>query len=226
MRVDAWGFLYLSLLGLLVPILAVKSNAALNAGMPFPSRKSLFLQTLFTLTSLLLVTLAVARTNSVTLFHPIQIRPIDLAAGGTMLAIALGSIPVRWRFTSPAQRDRLYAMVPHHRGELLPWMVLSLVAGVSEEAAYRGMFFILFERLSHWTWLSLALSIAAFAVGHMVQGLKSVIMIALFAAGFHLLVWICGTLYIAMSVHVLYDLFAGVIYGRLGARIESAPLDP
>ena len=40
--------------------------------------------------------------------------------------------------------------------------------------------------------------------------------IAAFAFGFHALVWLSGTLYVAMAVHIAYDITAGIQYGKLG----------
>ena len=35
------------------------------------------------------------------------------------------------------------------------------------------------------------------------------------ALGFHALVWLAGSLYVAMAVHIAYDITAGLTYGRL-----------
>jgi membrane protease YdiL (CAAX protease family) len=41
----------------------------------------------------------------------------------------------------------------------------------------------------------------------------------LMALGFHALVWRAGSLYVAMAVHVAYDITAGITYGRLGKEL-------
>ena len=43
-------------------------------------------------------------------------------------------------------------------------------------------------------------------------------MIVCFALGFHALVWLSGSLYVAMAVHIAYDITAGITYGRLGKK--------
>lgn len=57
----------------------------------------------------------------------------------------------------------------------------------------------------------------------MVQGWKSSAIIFFFAMGFHGLVWLSGSLYVAMIVHITYDIIAGLNYGRLGRQFGVHP---
>lgn len=52
--------------------------------------------------------------------------------------------------------------------------------------------------------------------------------ITVFAFGFQALVWLTGSLYLAMAVHVAYDITTGLTYGRLGgaAATGKASLAP
>jgi membrane protease YdiL (CAAX protease family) len=43
--------------------------------------------------------------------------------------------------------------------------------------------------------------------------------IIVFALGFHLLVWLSGSLYVAMAVHIIYDVTAGLNYAKLGKQL-------
>ena len=47
------------------------------------------------------------------------------------------------------------------------------------------------------------------------------------ALAFQMITWVSGTLYVAMGVHFLYDLTAGLFYGRygeqLGDPVEAMP---
>jgi len=47
--------------------------------------------------------------------------------------------------------------------------------------------------------------------------------IVVFALGFQTLVWLTGSLYVAMPVHITYDITAGIAYGRLGRQLGYAP---
>jgi hypothetical protein len=59
----------------------------------------------------------------------------------------------------------------------------------------------------------------------MIQGWRSAAVILVFALGFHALVWLSGSLYVAMAVHIAYDVTAGISYGRLGREL-GYQLDP
>jgi membrane protease YdiL (CAAX protease family) len=43
--------------------------------------------------------------------------------------------------------------------------------------------------------------------------------ITIFGLGFQGLVWLTGSLYVAMLVHVAYDITAGLMYGKLGREL-------
>jgi membrane protease YdiL (CAAX protease family) len=53
----------------------------------------------------------------------------------------------------------------------------------------------------------------------MLQGWKNAVIIGAVALALHGLVIWSGSLYIAMAVHAIYDLVAGLTYGRLGERL-------
>jgi hypothetical protein len=59
--------------------------------------------------------------------------------------------------------------------------------------------------------------------GSLIQGWKSSAIIVFFALGFHALVWLSGSLYVAMVVHIAYDITAGLSYGRLGKEFGYSP---
>src|SRR5262249_2450239 len=65
----------------------------------------------------------------------------------------------------------------------------------------------------------------SFGLTHIIQGWRSVAIIVVFALGFHALVWLAGSLYVAMAVHVAYDITAGLSFGRLGRELAPAGLD-
>jgi hypothetical protein len=60
---------------------------------------------------------------------------------------------------------------------------------------------------------------------HIIQGWRSVAVIVVFALGFHTLVWLAGSLYVAIAVHVAYDITAGISYGKLGRELVPEGLD-
>jgi membrane protease YdiL (CAAX protease family) len=172
----------------------------------------------------LVLALVVARKEWIELFPSPKGLLFPLAVGGLVLAIAICLIPMRWHRLSPEQRRRLASICPTSARHLWWWSAVSLLAGVSEEITYRGVLHQLLVRLLRSWWPATLVCIVAFALGHAVQGRRSVAAIGVFALVFHLLVLLAGNLYVAMPVHVLYDFAAGVALVRLerSARTNSS----
>jgi membrane protease YdiL (CAAX protease family) len=115
--------------------------------------------------------------------------------------------------------------MPANSRERAWWMAVSIVAGVGEEISWRGAQAALVGILTGDFWIAAILCSISFGLTHAVQGWKSIAIIAVFALGFHTLVWLGGSLYVAMAVHVAYDVTAGISYGRLGRELVPEGLD-
>lgn len=222
MEPNIWAIYFLFLIGIVVPVFAIRSNQKLKAG-KFPARRAYFRQVIFGQAMLLIVSLLVVLTNHIALFPPLTIRLKDVTAGAAFLTVGLGTIVPRWRLASETRKKRLEHLVPQSFKEKWLWLAVCLAAAVAEEIGYRGVMFTLFMWLAHSWWIAAIISSTLFAVAHMVQGWKSAVTIFFFALGFHLLVLITGALYIAIAVHFLYDIMAGLILGWLGKSMSGAP---
>ena len=103
------------------------------------------------------------------------------------------------------------------------WVLVSTLAGIGEEITWRGVQTALLAYLTGSFVAGAMLSATSFGVAHYMQGWKSAAIIAVFALGLQGVVWISGSLYIAMLVHVLYDITAGLTYGKLGRELGYTP---
>jgi membrane protease YdiL (CAAX protease family) len=115
--------------------------------------------------------------------------------------------------------------MPANAPERAWWLAVALLAGVGEEITWRGVQAALAGALTGNFGIAALLCSISFALTHIVQGWKSVALIVIFALGFHTLVWLAGSLYVAMAVHVAYDITAGISYGRLGRELAPEGLD-
>jgi membrane protease YdiL (CAAX protease family) len=223
-EINIWAIYFLFLMGIVVPIGAIKSNQRLKRDQ-FPSRRVYFGQLIGVQMALLALSILVAVTNHIGLFPRPTLLLKDVFAGAIFLALGIGTLFVRWRFgsgkISAERKQRLKHLVPESFKEKWLWLALCLMAAIAEEVGYRGVMFTLFMRIAGDWWIAATISALLFALGHMVQGWKSAISIFFFAFGFHVLVLISGALYTAMVVHFLYDITAGVILGRVGNSINE-----
>lgn len=142
----------------------------------------------------------------------------DWGLGGLLLLGAIACMRPFWRAAVLARAPALRLFTPRSDRERRQWVVLSGVAGVSEELVWRGVFYETLNGITGDPGIALFGATASFALAHMVQGWRSVFAIGLFALGFHGLVFATGTLIVAMAVHFLYDVAAGFAYARLAVK--------
>jgi len=223
-HVGVGGWYHIALFGVLLPWLAVRSRSRV-AGRPLPSLRRHLPGVLLQLAALAGLSLLVARVEWIPLF-PRAMPPLWTVALGLVLAfLAAAAMYPRWR-RSVGERKRItYLFMPRTGGERAWWIAVACAAGLSEEISWRGVQWVLLTRLTGNVWIAAALCVVMFAVAHALQGGRSVTIILAFAAAFHALVALSGSLYVAMGAHALYDVLAGLGYSRLGEQL-GYPRDP
>ena len=206
---------FLFLIGVVLPLLAFQTARLLRGGpLPLP-RRHFYVQTIVLQAAILIFALFVKRD---------VLRPPDRPVGGALaalalLGIAIGILVIRWPARSSESRTQLYELLPHHRSELPLYFALCVAAGFAEEIAYRG---VTFELLGG-TPLAALIASVVFALGHAIQGWRSVGAIFLFALGFHAIVYVAGSLWFAIAVHIAYDAIAGVLIPKWESGGGQAP---
>jgi len=199
----------------LVPWRVVKTKRALDAGTPLPPSAQLLRGTLVVQLVFVAIGLAVTFADQLPLLEMHRPSGRDLLLTLAALAFIVGTIPLRWRMTDAEGRRRLARSMPQSAVEMAWWTPIALAAGFGEELNYRGVLVgVIWIATGSW-WLAAALSALAFAVGHATQGWMKVGWILLFTVIVQALVVATGTLWLAMAMHAIYDLIAGVVYGRL-----------
>lgn len=221
--IDGWGVLYLVILGLVLPGVALRTARMLDSGMPFPPRRAVYAESSFWLTLILAASAFVAWRNRIDLGAWPRADPSSWIAGAVVFGIGLLAIPVRWWLAGHGERRRLAQLVPRRPGDWLLWSAVCVTAGVSEEVAFRGVFFTLLDRWLGSPILAALLGALAFTLGHAYQGRTGMILIFAFALMFQALVWFTRGVAVAVAVHTLYDLTAGLLFGRL-ARSYDQPI--
>lgn len=144
-------------------------------------------------------------------------------AGVLFLVTTLLLVYRHWRRSVEEHKPTWRLFAPTNRREEKMWVVLSLSAGVGEELVWRGVLPALIAAVTGSMALGITLSILSFALAHAIQGLRSVLAIAAIAAAFHALVFISGSLYVAMLVHFVYDVIAGFAYARFARELGLLP---
>jgi membrane protease YdiL (CAAX protease family) len=221
------GACFLVMHGLLMPALVLRARKKFVASASLPPKASHFTSTLFQLTFFAAFAVIVAGREHVPLFPPYEFRAFHLALALLALALAVGFMRPRWKRAVQRGSRLVHLFSPENSGQRLLWIGVSLCAGIGEELTYRGVLTVLLTRVCGNFAVAALVSAALFGVVHMVQGWRNASIVVVFALGFQALAYATGSLYVAMFVHVVYDLIAGYTYGRLvrakREREASAP---
>lgn len=221
------SYYYVFFLGIFLPAVCVRSYYRLKAGAPFPKKPLVHKQTI--IMHGLMLFLAYFTWRSIGIGAFLFPRPAigwkDGAAGLGTLVVFVAVMYPQWKSKSIEKRERTYRLMPTSSSEMGWWCSVSLSAGIIEEIVYRGVLFsILYYWLDNW-WAATLLCAASFALGHAIQGLRSTLIIFCMSIVFQGLVRFTGSLYVAMAVHAIYDMIAGLAYLSFYKRFsgEAAP---
>ena len=218
---SGWIFLFY-LLGLL-PLMAFRSAKAFNAPpdapapRAFPPRAAIYLNSTVALALLFALAWFAARRVDFHIFALPALGAKQLLAGAGALLFQFVMMYASRAVRSTAELSDMAVnrIMPQSPREHALYSVMSVVAGIAEEAAYRGVLMSVFWSATGSAWIAVSVSALAFALGHAVQGRKSMAVIFVMACSMHALVWYTGTLVIAMVVHAIYDLLAPTLRRRI-----------
>jgi len=227
-EINLAGSIHLVFFGLLIPLAVVRGRMKLRqAKGPLPNRLRHFQATTFTLVMFGFISLTTARAEQIELLPPELPPRLAILAGATMLVTAVVVMRPRWRRAVEKRTDVaarvLHLVMPANAVERAWWIAVSMLAGISEEITWRGVQTALLNNLTGHLWIAAIICSISFGLAHFNQGWQSAAIIVCFALGFHALVWLSGSLYVAMAVHMAYDIVAGITYGRLGKEFGYAP---
>ncbi|HUG40278.1 MAG TPA: CPBP family intramembrane glutamic endopeptidase [Longimicrobiales bacterium] len=125
-------------------------------------------------------------------------------AGGAALMAAARILHVR-------ETPLIRFLLPRTGSEKIAFAGLSVSAGIAEELVFRAFLMAALLAAGATVPLTIALSVAAFAVSHAYQGMVGMIRVALLGALLTAPVLLTGSIYPAMIAHAALDLLAGLV---------------
>lgn len=215
MTSDAGMRVFLTYVLLGMPALGVAAYFRVKSGKPLPPKTQRYRAVIVLQIFLLTLTLVVARQNEIELFGPAwpSIWTWLIAAG--YLALITLRLNRALPKISQERKQRTRLLLPEDRSQMRTWILISILAGLSEECAYRGLAYIAVGQQTGSRVLTVVICTTAFGVAHMLQGWRGVLGTAIIALVFHGLVFLTHGLYLAIGVHILYDLIIGFLAMRM-----------
>jgi hypothetical protein len=217
------GWFHVAFFGLLIPWAAWRSRARL-ASDPLPPRRRHYVAVLVQLLVFLAISIAVAYAERIDLLEPPRPGWLPWLAAVALLALGLTAMPPVWRRSVERRERGIHLFMPRTPPERGLWVAVAMAAGVSEEVTYRGVLFAVLTGMTGSAVAGAAIASAIFGLSHVVQGWKSAGIVTIIALMVHGLVAVSGTLLLAIAIHAIYDIVAGLAYGRMGERL-GYPVD-
>lgn len=214
----ARGWLFVIIVGVLLPLGALRQHRRMTAGTPIPARARLYVSGMFTHAIFLALVWSASRDFSQSLLAPYRPRPLHVALGLASLALGLLPLLPRFRIDNPAGRARSLLLAARTGREFLLFAAVCLTAGIAEELAYRGVLFTLLSTLLRGWWVPAIVSAAMFGIVHLFQGWKSAGIAGLLGLRDQIVVGLTGTVFVVIVTHVLHDLVTGVVVSARARR--------
>jgi membrane protease YdiL (CAAX protease family) len=158
-----------------------------------------------------MVTMLAARTMDITLLGRQWGNPLIWMAVAAYMALLTVRLRGAWTKLSDERKQKARILLPDDPSLMRLWVGITALAAISEECAYRGLAYQLLRGLGWDVALALLVCVTTFAVGHMTQGWRGVLGTFVLALVFHGLVFLTGSLYLAIAFHAAYNLIVGVI---------------
>jgi membrane protease YdiL (CAAX protease family) len=217
MKINILGYLFLLVIGIYWPLRSYWALRKNPIGKPIttPKSKRYAVGITITIAQTAFAFLTAWYNPLPKLFGSSQITASGVLATIVFLAITLGTLPWLVKHRSAEWRMRFYSILPETARQRTAWVFICLIVAVGEEVLYRAVAWGLLYRLTGNYWIAGVIAALVFGLNHLVQGWISTGIIFFIGLGFHLLILISGGLYAAIAAHFIYDLCAGLIFGRL-----------
>ena len=206
--------LYLLWVIVLMPIMGAWSWYQIRSGKPLPPKDKRYRAMILMQVWIFALTCLIARDYEVDLFGSFSPPLWGWVLAAAYMVLVAHRLKAAWQKISEERKEKGRRLLPESSRELRYWIPISLLAGLSEECAFRGAAFVLLSGLMHSRLLAATVCIASFGIAHMMQGWRGVLGTSIIALIMHGLVFLTGALYLPIAVHVSYDLIVGFIAVR------------
>lgn len=212
-RQDSITLVYLFVLLGWMPAAGIASFLRMRAGKTMPAKSRYYRNMIIVHSVLLGYSIAVARHNDMSPLGSPPALWIWLVSA-VYVAFIGRRLQAVWKKMPAERKRRARRLLPENPHHLRYWVPISFLAGIGEEIAFRGVAFTALRDISGSTMFAVTMCVLAFAFAHMVQGWRGVFGTGVVALVMHWIVYATGGLYLAIAVHVAYDLIMGFVAMR------------
>jgi len=206
-----------------MPLSGVYSYFRVRSGKPLAPKNRRYRAMILMQLLIVFGTFVVAKKNGTILFVGNWPSVWIWTVSGLYLGLIAARLNSAWRKMSAERKQRARLLLPERPQQMWYWLPVSVLAGLSEECAFRGLAYLALREIVGSASIAVVSCVVAFAVAHMMQGWRGVLGTGLIAIVMHGLVFLTHGLYLAIGLHAAYDVVIGVIALRHFMRDDSAP---
>jgi membrane protease YdiL (CAAX protease family) len=222
-QLGPWGELFMILVLFVFPALGVASYIRIRSGKPLAPKTRRYRFTIVLQMLLLAITEMAAREARIPLLAGPFPSPIAWLVAACSFTFLIWRLRHAWTKLSSERLEKARLILPDHPSLMWAWVVISALAGLTEECAYRGLAFRFLTANRSSVALALMICVGAFGVAHMMQGWRGLLATSVFAVAMHGIVFLTESLYLAIVLHVAYDLTVGIIAMPILSRAAAPP---
>jgi uncharacterized protein len=218
-----WGQLFMIQVLLVAPALGVAGYIRMRSGKTLPPKSRRYQSMIVFQLFLLMLTVMAAREAGVALLGSRFPGPVAWMIAVTYLALLAWRLRRSWPKLNPERLERARIILPDDPSVMRMWVVISALAGITEECAYRGLAFRILTANHGSVAFALVLCVVSFGAAHMMQGWRGVLGTSVIAVAMHATVFLTESLYLAIVVHAAYDLLIGVVAMPILSQTAGLP---
>lgn len=209
----------------LMPLLGIYSHFRLKSGKPIPAKEKRYRTMIAFQCFLMMLSWLATRENRFRFFDTAGLSVWYWLLAGAWLTFVAVRLKLTWPRMTSERKAKARITLPANGSEMRYWIPISVLAGITEEWAYRGVACALLIRMTGAVALSVLVCSVAFGVAHMFHGWRAAVGAAVLAVVLQLTAFQTQSLYLVIAIHASYDLIVGTVAMRFLAR-EMPPVAP
>jgi len=224
--VSLFSFFFIGLQFIVLPLLSFQTRVIIENHEVIPPKRLLYLQSIIMLSIIggLAALVDWREALAVRIIGPIELRFMLFGAALYAFGVLINFLHFKFFQNDSKAEDEI--ILPEKQNDYFLWVLLCLVAALSEEFVYRGVLTHLLAKHGMLFILAAMMSAVSFSFSHYTQGWLAIPITFLFALGFQYLYHLSGSILLPIIVHFFYNITIELLRRSLIGPVTSSDRSP